>query len=343
MKNAYTHVRAAVASVPWLVYPPVMDVITDVLSRRVQGERFSESEIDSRIAAASSERRMGPRTGAQHLAGDPKVIPVYGVIAQRATMLDDTSSSGTSVNAVTQAFRRALADPDVSGVLLDFDSPGGSAAGVPELAAEIRNSRGIKPIVAVSNAFCASAALYLAAQADEFYVSPSSLTGSVGVVMAHVDWSAAEEKAGVKTTLVYAGDHKVEGYDTVPMSDEARDYRQSLVDDLYVMFVDDMAAGRGVSAAKVMADFGQGRVLTAANAVRVGMADAIGTFDDAMARLRSGKVQTRGATAESGYVEPLMAAADRDEAPADVGDPTEPNERSVAAAAARALARAKAS
>lgn len=288
--SRYSHVAAAVLSQPWLVHPPVMDVIVEVLGRRVAGERFTEDEIASRLA---SGRSTGPRTAGGRRGGAIAQLPVYGVIAHRAALFAETSSQGTSVQALASAFRTAMADPDVVGILLDVDSPGGQMSGVPELADEIRAARGEKPIVAISNTLMASAAYWLASAADEIVVTPSSLTGSVGVVMGHQDESAALEREGVKVTLVHAGEHKVETYPQTPLSDDARAHMQSLVDDAYAMFLGAVSKGRGVSTADVRANFGGGRVLSPKAAVKAGMADRVDTYEGTVSRIAAGKVAFR--------------------------------------------------
>lgn len=299
MSSLYSHVRSAVAAVPWLVYPQVMDVVVEVLARRLEGQRLSDEEVAERIANA--ERRAGPRRGSARAGGGSvAVIPVYGILAHRAEFFADTSSSGTSVMALQRSFREVMADDSVGSILFDVDSPGGQAAGVPELAAEIRAARGQKPMAAISNAFMASGAYYIASAVDEIVVTPSSLTGSVGVVMAHVDETVLEEKMGLKTTLIYAGEHKVETYPESPLTDDARAHLQSLVDDMYAQFTGDVGRGRGISAAQVKADYGKGRVMTAREAVKAGMVDRIDTFEGAIARLAEGKVRPRGAQALGG-------------------------------------------
>ena len=295
--SSYSHILAAVGSTPWLVHRPVMKAIAEILEERTAGVRVSEEEIDRRIAAA--ERRAGPHKGGGK-AGRVAIIPVVGVMAHRAAFFADTSSSGTSVQAVQRAFRESLRDDSIDAILFDVDSPGGQASGIPELADEIRAARGVKPMVAVSNTFMASAAYWPFAQVDEITVSPSSLTGSIGVVMAHVDETGLNEKMGVKVTLVHAGEHKVETYPDSSLTDDARAYMQSLVDDLYGQFVKGVAAARGLTVAQVKADFGQGRVLAPSAAVKAGMADRIGTIDSALARLGEGKVKMRaGAQADA--------------------------------------------
>src|SRR6185295_35537 len=146
-----------------------------------------------------------PRSG-----GVVAVIPIMGTISHRAEAMQ-AASGGTSTEKLSQRFAQAISDPKVRGVVLDIDSPGGTVAGTPELAAQIRAARGSKPIVAFANAQAASAAYWLGAQADEFLVTPSGEVGSIGVFATHEDQSAAAATAGVKMTLIADPPAKVDG------------------------------------------------------------------------------------------------------------------------------------
>lgn len=349
--NRYPHVAAAVLSVPWAIYPPIMDVVVDVLGRRISGERLSEQEVAERIATG---RQAGPRRAASSTAaaGSIRQLGVYGLLAHRADYFVETSTSGTSVQALGLAFRQLVADPEVTGILLDVDSPGGQISGIPELAEEIRAARGTKPIVAIANTLMASAAYWLASQADEIVVTPSSLTGSVGVVMGHEDVSAMLEQDGVKITLIHAGEHKVETWPSVPLTDDAHAHLQHLVDDAYGTFTTAIAKGRGISAADVRANFGGGRVFSPKDAVRAGMADRVDTYENTVNRLAAGKVTSRddrSRDAASGGVAimaaGLVTATDLEQLAADAGEDVgtvEPTDRTLEAQAALEIARHRA-
>ena len=97
--------------------------------------------------------------------------------------------------------------------------------------------------------------------------------------------SAAAEKAGVRRTFISAGKFKVEGHPFAPLSDEARAYFQERVDAAYRDFVKDVATGRRVSQETVRESFGQGRMVRAADAVKLGMADRVGTLQETFDRL----------------------------------------------------------
>jgi signal peptide peptidase SppA len=208
------------------------------------------------------------------------------VLTPRGSLLSFLfGGSPGGVNGFRAELAEALADDEVSAILIDVDSPGGVVSTIPETAAEIRAARGAKPIVAVANTMCASAALWLAAQADELIITPSGVAGSVGALMVHEDWSRANEAAGIELTYVAAGRFKAEGNPDEPLGDEARAEWQTWVDDVYAVFVADLAAGRGVSAAHVGERFGEGRVLRPTAAVAAKMCDRVATIDDTVAAL----------------------------------------------------------
>jgi signal peptide peptidase SppA len=281
LRSARRHERACdyVSNTVWAMHPAQLAIVLQIIGERVSGHRPTPEEIRERIGERS-EPDAPPES--ESVA----VIPIWGTILPHARMFEDVSGpGGTSIEGLREQFRSAMADEAVQAILFDIDSPGGSAEGVDELAAEIRAARGSKPIVAQANGFAASAAYYLASQADEIVVPPTGEVGSIGTYAAHQDLSAQMEQKGIKTTLIYAGEYKVEGNPFEPLSDEARDYRQEQVDAYNQMFVNAVAKGRGVTPKTVEADFGQGRMVMAQKAVELGMADRVGTFDQTLATL----------------------------------------------------------
>jgi signal peptide peptidase SppA len=226
--------------------------------------------------------------------GSVAVIPVRGVISHHG---GGWWSDGSSVDGLASAFRSAINDPSVSAVVLDIDSPGGSVGGVPELAAEIYRARGKKPIVALANSLMASAAYWLGSAAGELVCVPSGSVGSVGVYGMHQDVSKMMENAGLKHTLVSYGKYKTEGNPYEPLTDEARAAMQKDIDEYGDMFTHDVARNRKASVADVRSGFGEGRVVNAAQAVKLGMADRIGTLDDVLGSLGAAPAGKRRAQA----------------------------------------------
>jgi signal peptide peptidase SppA len=214
------------------------------------------------------------------------VLPIYGTITQRGGggFMDFLMGSGTSTDKFAALFSQVMADESVKAVVLDVDSPGGSVFGVPELADMIFKARGGKPIIAVANTLAASAAYWLATQADQIVVSPSAEVGSIGVYALHEDISKMAEDMGVKVTLIGAGRYKTEGNEFEPLGEEAQAAIQARVDDYYGMFVKAVARGRGVSESAVRGGFGEGRVVGAVEAVKLNMADRVATLGQTLQR-----------------------------------------------------------
>ena len=107
-------------------------------------------------------------------------MPIYGTISHRAHMVEDISGpGGTSAEKVGRQLAELLDDPAVGSIVLDIDSPGGTIAGVPELADQIFAARGQKKIVAVANSLAASAAYWIGSAAEDFVVTPSGGAGSI--------------------------------------------------------------------------------------------------------------------------------------------------------------------
>lgn len=281
MHSKYIRIVNAFFGATWAIMPEKLDAMAAFLRFAAQGGKYSPEDVAEHIgpkAAANGQSGASPTTIA--------VIPIQGIIDQKAARVDDISGpGGTSTERTAKMLRSALADQTVKAIILDIDSPGGTVYGVDELATEIFKSRGTKPIVSMVNSLAASAAYWLASSADEIVITPSGEAGSIGVYSQHTDVSKFLEAAGHKVTLVSAGEFKVEGNPFEPLTDEARAYVQTRVDDYYKSFTQAVARGRGVPVAKVRGDFGKGRVLGADDALKVGMVDRIATFDQTVQRL----------------------------------------------------------
>lgn len=284
MSNAYSAIRHAMRSQLWAIQPEKLEAIMAFLQLKAEGKAV-EAETLAGIQGQSAVTAARAQKVSASSKGAVAVLPLYGLILHRGSSMGDISGpTATSTAKFLQQFRQAVNDPNVQAIVIDVDSPGGTVEGVDELASEIRASRSKKQVVAVSNCLCASAAYYVAASCSEVVVSPSSLTGSVGVYCAHEDDSKMLECIGVKVTLVSFGENKTAGNNYEPLSDTARADMQKMVNDFGEMFEKSVAAGRKISRAKVHENFGQGRVFTAKDAVKIGMADSIGTLDDVLAR-----------------------------------------------------------
>ena len=309
MSERYARVLKLVSEHPWAVLPQTLDVVVEVLMLRSEGHMFTDEEIKQRLGAAGPQRREA-RT-----VNNVAVLPLHGLIAPRMNAMTQISG-GTSADAFGAVFQRVIDNPEISAVVVDSDTPGGDVFGIEELANTIRTARGSKPIVAVVNHMAASAGYWLISQCDEIIASPSSMLGSIGVIGSHTDLTAAAAKAGIKTTYITAGKFKSEAAPGEALTDEGRADMQAKVDEFYRVFVAAVARGRGVTAQAVRDGFGQGRMVQAREAVKLGMADGIGTLDQVIERLATGSRSAIGATATPPAI---RAAADDSVDPNDDG------------------------
>lgn len=292
------HVLGFALDHPWAIDPTWLPVIAQILGRHAAHRDVDETVIQ----AALLQRKNLP----QPKGGAVAVIPVYGVIAPRANAMTDISG-GTSFGELGQQLAAAVDDPKVSTIVLDVDSPGGSVAGATEFAAQVRAARAKKPVIAQAQYKMGSAAYWLAASATKIHAAPSALVGSIGVYTIHDEISKALAQEGVTRTYISAGKHKVVGNEVTPLTDEALAILSTPVRAYYDAFVGDIAKGRGVTAQAVREGFGEGKSVTASEAMKLGMIDAIATLEDTVARAMQGDKATELAASAATPQEPSQA------------------------------------
>ncbi len=270
------------ASKPWAIHQDraagVAALVADAkLGRAITTERFARAIGTGARALVETPEPKRIRSGSGEVIA---VVRIVGILLYDFHF----PPLATSARWLAATIRELAADKDVTGILLDIDSPGGVVTGVPEAADAIFAARKAgKTIIAVANPLAASAAYWLASQATKILSVPSGETGSIGVFALHVDISRALEKEGVKPTFIFAGENKTEGNALEPLSSSAREFIQGQVDLVFRQFNNEVAQGRGTTEAKVLRDFGQGRTFFSAEALRVGMIDGIGTIEKVLA------------------------------------------------------------
>jgi signal peptide peptidase SppA len=237
------------------------------------------------LAALETSARVSTRKP----SGDEsvvRVIPLQGVLRPTPSILAMLfGGGGGGLLAFREQMLEAGADPKVSAIVMDVNSPGGFVDMIPEVAADIRSVREAKPVVAVANTVAGSAAYWLASQASQVVVSPSGEVGSIGVYQIHENISGALAKQGVDVTIVKAGKYKVEGHSFGPLDEEAATAMQADVNAYYDMFTSDVALGRGVAQSDVQSGYGEGRMVLANRAVKMGLADKVEQLGTTVKRL----------------------------------------------------------
>jgi signal peptide peptidase SppA len=237
-------------------------------------------------------------------------IPVKGVLLQEFPYAFFDWATGYEY--IAQALRRGLDDSNVRGIALICNSPGGMVAGCFDLADEIYDSRGRKPIRAFAAEHAYSAAYALFSSAETGVVARTGGVGSIGVVTTHVDVSKAMEDFGAKITFIHAGKHKVDGNPYEPLPADVRARIQDRIDKLYAIFVSTVARNRGLDE-QVVRDT-EALTFTADEAVSNGLADDIGSLDDALVAFAADLSTPQGDEEMSNQDKPALTQADIDNA-----------------------------
>lgn len=263
-------------------------------------------------------------------------IPMHGTLVNRR---GNDWFGTTGYDDIREQFDTALASDRVEGIIFDINSGGGMVYGNFELADYIHSRRDEKPMMGVVNAVAASGAYSLASALPKLVSTASGDTGSIGVVTMHADVSKALEKFGVDINFIFAGDHKVDGNMFEPLSADVRESMQARIDGMYSKFVSLVAKNRGISTESVRAT--QARVFQAAEAMSLGLIDAVMTPHEAVAAFTTGSMSGLTISAErrnemSNTNNTQSPAAANPVAPATVADepvasataaPTQPDER----------------
>lgn len=213
-----------------------------------------------------------------------------------------------------RTLRTLRQDPDVRGLVLEMDSPGGTVAGTDDLAQELAATSQQIPVVVHAADILASAAVYVASQAGMIVATKSTIIGSIGVLYRLEDNSAAYAMEGRKVHAVTSAKYKTIGMDGLPITEEQLAEVQRNADGFHTMFVAAIAAGRRMdpAAVELLAD---GRVHFAAEAKRFGLIDQVGSFDRAVGLVRdmirqkeeAGKSNARRTVAHHPATVPLVA------------------------------------
>lgn len=273
----------------------------DVLVRHASGVRLTEEEL---TAATGKPDRL--RAVEMTVNNGVASIPIHGVIAHRASAVGRISSRvGTSVEHIRADLQAALDDESVQAIVLDVDSPGGSVQGLAELGDELRAARERKPIVAHTDGLMASAAYWLASQADKVVATRSATVGSVGVIASVIDQHRALANEGFDPVVVKSTPGKGGVQSTGAIGDADRADLQREVDAHHAMFVEAVAEGRRISAEQA-ATLADGRVYLGDEAKAKGFIDAIGPTN---AAVRFARALARGRAEASAAQKPTSAEA----------------------------------
>lgn len=305
---------------PLLLLPEKLAIITEVLSGRIAldappaglaaRDLAEAAEIEaaldraqpgaSRFVGSNIDEEQDGRRRALPYRRTPEgvaIVTITGSLVNRGAWVG-ASSGLTSYEGIAFQIESAARDPKCRSILLDMESPGGEAVGCFEVAATIRKVGAEKPIHGMVNGMAASAAYAIASACRSITSVESGLSGSIGVVMLHADYSRAVDRAGITPTFIHAGAHKVDGNPLEPLSKEVRGDLQAEVDKFYGLFLETVAAGRGKRLSAKAARATEARTFIGQAAKDAGLVDQIGSFADLLGELASvaktGRATSRG-------------------------------------------------
>jgi capsid assembly protease len=259
---------AYLASNPWAMEFELFGRLADLVAAHAAGEHVDAETVAAFKAAAAAPATAGAEPGVQWI-GRTAVVPIRGVVARYASSVNGVCQpQGRSAEAI-QSDLMAVAERSPERVILRIDSPGGEVAGTAETAAMVRHlsASGI-PVIAYVDGLAASAAYWIASQADEIVASSDTAkVGSIGVAL-------SMGGSGGRQTVITSAPAK-----SSPVINDAHlANARTIVVDLATAFADAVASGRELTADQASA-LATGEVWTAQRALALGLVDRIASWD----------------------------------------------------------------
>jgi len=222
-----------------------------------------------------AEHVRGPMTGPT-----VAIIPVNGPIVE-GKVTPFSTETVASADEIIPMIKAAKHDDSVKAVVLEVNSPGGSVVASDRIYHALKDMD--KPIVVMMGELAASGGYYISMAGKYIIANPNTLTGSIGVISTFPNASKLMDKIGIQMTVVKSGKEKDFGSPYREMTPEERAYWQKVIDETYDSFVEIVAKSRHMPKDKVL-KLADGRVYTGKDALKLGLIDALGYEDDAIAK-----------------------------------------------------------
>ncbi|EKO31975.1 signal peptide peptidase SppA [Leptospira santarosai] len=212
------------------------------------------------------------------------IIPIDGVISDEGEKTFFGGQEDSILAGVKKQLELAESDPEIKAVILKINSPGGSVTASDILYKEILQFKTKKkiPVVSLFMDTAASGAYYISMATDLVIAHPTSVTGSIGVILSGINVKEGLDKLGVKDQSIRSGGNKTIGSPLEDLSPEQRKLLQSIVDDLFEKFFEVVKNGRPGKNPVELRKIADGRIFTASQALQHGLIDRIGYFDNAV-------------------------------------------------------------
>lgn len=299
MQRNLPHILSQATNAPLLLEPAYARVFFCALGREsgaasIQIPQKQENIDQGGMALVTDDFMSGgkPRARFYQVTEGIAVLPVSGTLVHKLGGMRPFSGM-TGYDGITARLQQAISDPEVKGILLDIDSPGGQAAGAFDCADMIYRLRQQKPVWALANDMACSGAMLLASACSRRLVTQTARIGSIGVVMAHTSYASLLEQEGIDITLIYSGSHKVDLNDTQALPESVRmDYQQRM-DDARLMFAEKVSQYTGLSVDTVMET--EAATYDGQAGIDAGLADEMVNAADAVTVMAAAlKIKTKG-------------------------------------------------
>jgi len=310
------HVASMAFNEPLMLEPAYARVFFCALAGQLGITRLTDSasgltlgaeQIAEPLALFGDDEEMGPRPARSYqVTNGIAVLPVSGTLVSKTRSLQPYSGM-TGYNGIIARLQQAISDPGVDGILLDMDTPGGMVSGAFDCADIIARMRDIKPVWALANDMNCSAGQLIASAASRRIVTQTARTGSIGVMMAHSNYGAALKNNGVEVTLIYSGDHKVDGNPYEKLPKDVRADFQTRIDATRQMFAQKVSAYTGMSVQAVLDT--EAAVFSGQESVDNGLADELVNNTDALGVMREALDRRKKTTTGGTMPSPSASAA----------------------------------
>jgi signal peptide peptidase SppA len=243
---------------PWAIAPEAMDGIIGLAMDMAAGKLFTLPQSEAPQSIMS-------------FADGVATISITGPLLPTTDEFDRVMLGATSLDEVRSTVESAAADPSVTSIVLNIDSPGGTVRGTPEAADAIYEASKVKPVRAHTSGTMASAAYWLGSQATSVSMTRSASVGSIGVMVPHIDQSKRAEMLGVKVELFTTGKFKAAGFPGTSLTESQRELIQERINQVFGEFKSAVTRqGR-----KIPAEAMQGQTFYGPQAESLGLATVV--------------------------------------------------------------------
>ena len=297
MSLAYPHLCGQLFDTPLAYHAGKAEVVLRALGPKLTGQSITivngNGGVDHAAFAngRASAGMLGDRMGRAYdragyapfeMIDGVAVICIEGTLVQKGGWIG-AESGETSYQGLQTQIARAMRNDDVKAVVFEVDSCGGMVNGMFETAAMIAALSKLKPTIGIMTDFAYSAAYLQISQCRQVVMPKYGGCAHIGALILHADYSGSLEQDGVKVTFIHAGAHKTDGNSLLPLADVQREQWQARVDAVRDDFAAAVGRGRGKRLTKAQALKTEARAYDAAEALDLGLVDAVGDGQEAFA------------------------------------------------------------